>query len=150
MLMNEIYSGLWMGSEPIAPTQYYDEFDTIVYAASGIKPNYKKFPEKSLLYVPLLDLRGEKLEAGTFEKAEQMAIWVAKDIKAGKQVLVTCAAGINRSGLIVALALRLLTGWPGIKCVEEVRNKRVFALTNEDFVHFISSLLSREPLSLTT
>jgi protein-tyrosine phosphatase len=147
--MNEIYPGLWMGSEPIAPVEYYDKFDIIVYAAAGIKPQHKKFPNKTLFYVPLLDIRGENPEPGTFERAEQMAIWLAKEVKEGKQVLVTCASGINRSGLIVALTLRLLTGWPGIKCVEEVRNKRVFAFTNEDFANFVSSLLSCEALDET-
>jgi protein-tyrosine phosphatase len=65
------------------------------------------------------------------------ALQVVEHVRAGRCVLVTCMAGHNRSGLIVALALRELTGWSGKKCVERIRNCRYYALNNETFVNYI-------------
>lgn len=65
------------------------------------------------------------------------ALQVVEHVKAGRRVLVTCMAGQNRSGLIVSLAVRELTGWSGPKIVEHVSRSRPFALNNKTFADYI-------------
>lgn len=59
-------------------------------------------------------------------------------------LLVTCAAGRNRSGLVTAIVLHLLYGVPGDECVALIRERRRSpwgdALTNESFVRAIRTL----------
>lgn len=62
---------------------------------------------------------------------------VVEHVRAGRNVLVTCMAGQNRSGLIVALALRELTGWSGARCVEHISRCRPHALNNTTFANYI-------------
>lgn len=65
------------------------------------------------------------------------AAQVVEHVKAGRNVLVTCMAGQNRSGLITALALRELTGWSGKRCVEHISRQRPHALNNATFANYI-------------
>ena len=62
---------------------------------------------------------------------------VVKVVKGGGKVLVTCAQGRNRSGLVVALALRMLTRRPPSVIIDKIRSKRLGALSNRWFVRFI-------------
>jgi protein-tyrosine phosphatase len=62
---------------------------------------------------------------------------VVEHVKASKKVLVTCMAGLNRSGLVIALALRELTGWSGTKIVEHIQSCRPQALCNSTFEKFV-------------
>ena len=64
---------------------------------------------------------------------------VAGDITEGKTVLVTCAAGLNRSGLVSALALCGL-GWTPNEAINAVREARPGALFNQQFVKVIRAL----------
>ncbi len=62
---------------------------------------------------------------------------VAQQVNAGKKVLVTCMAGLNRSGMVTAMALHLLTGWSGADCVEHVQGCRAMALCNDTFAKWL-------------
>jgi hypothetical protein len=62
---------------------------------------------------------------------------VAERVKSGKCVLVTCMQGLNRSGIVVALAVRELTGMPGKDIVEHIQARRANALFNETFAQYI-------------
>jgi protein-tyrosine phosphatase len=53
--------------------------------------------------------------------------------KAGKQVLVHCAGGINRSGLLAAASL-IRDGMSPADAIGTVRSRRPGALTNQAFV----------------
>ena len=64
---------------------------------------------------------------------------VANAIRAGQVVLVTCAAGLNRSGLISALALCGL-GLSPTKAIARVRLCRPGALFNIQFVKTVKVL----------
>lgn len=82
------------------------------------------------------DLRRHRLDryiGGWRDAARQ----VVEHVKAGRNVLVTCMAGQNRSGMIVALALRELTGWSGPRIVEHVSRSRPHALNNTTFANYI-------------
>lgn len=60
----------------------------------------------------------------------------------------TCAAGLNRSGLVSALTLHLLLGWGGKRCAAHVQGKRMtrdgrHALYNQEFVRALCRLPER-------
>jgi protein-tyrosine phosphatase len=69
--------------------------------------------------------------------ADDVARDVARRLKRGHRVLVTCAQGLNRSGLVSGLALRQL-GFDGGRAVELVRRARGRdALSNPAFAAMV-------------
>jgi hypothetical protein len=62
---------------------------------------------------------------------------IAERVRSKRNVLVTCMQGLNRSGMVNALAVRELTGWPGKKIVEHIQRSRPNALFNTTFVEYI-------------
>jgi protein-tyrosine phosphatase len=64
---------------------------------------------------------------------EDAASQVVEHVRAGKNVLVTCMAGHNRSGLVTALALRELTGLSGQELIDHIQKCRPMSLNNETF-----------------
>lgn len=66
---------------------------------------------------------------------------VAQQVELGKKVLVTCMAGLNRSGMVTAMALYLLTGWSGKDVVEHVQASRPMALCNATFAQWLTDNL---------
>lgn len=75
--------------------------------------------------------------------AKMAAYRVADYVRRKQTVLVTCWMGLNRSGLVSALAVHYLTGMSGRDCVALVKRKRRDALTNPDFVRFLDALPPR-------
>lgn len=66
----------------------------------------------------------------------------------GQRVLVTCAAGLNRSGLVSALILHRVFGWSGEACIQKIRKQRkhprgLQALRNADFTRSLRRLPAR-------
>ncbi len=60
------------------------------------------------------------------------------DWKAGKRVLVRCQAGLNRSGLVMALVL-IREGYTPVQAVELIRqNRGDIALCNDTFVRWLT------------
>lgn len=140
---SEVIPRLWQGGAP-RPGNY--AFDLIVLSASEYQPSADKFPGAELLRVPLPDdWRGlsaaarKKLYAAAADAAEQ----VAAAHRAGKRVLVTCGAGLNRSGLITGLALRALghTGDDAIALIRRARGPH--ALGGKAFPAFIRAYQPR-------
>jgi len=56
--------------------------------------------------------------------------------RAGKQVLVHCAGGMNRSGLLAAASL-IRDGVVPREAIDTVRSRRPGALNNQQFVHLL-------------
>ncbi len=54
--------------------------------------------------------------------------------------MVTCMAGINRSGLVSAVTLHMMTGRSGKDCVRHIQQCRPGALRNPRFVEWLSTL----------
>lgn len=67
---------------------------------------------------------------------ETLASWVSDE----RRVLIHCAAGLNRSGLLSALTVRLLTGESGRVCVEHVRQRKPGSLINGTFNRYLNEL----------
>jgi Dual specificity phosphatase, catalytic domain len=58
----------------------------------------------------------------------------------GRRVLVACAGGRNRSGLVLGLALRELLGCSGAEALRLVQSRRENSLNNETFARHLASL----------
>ncbi len=76
----------------------------------------------------------------------EVAAFVASLVRSGRRTLVHCTEGLNRSGVVVALALTDL-GWTVADAIELVRARR--GLTDDGFPalsnrHFVDWLLAEE------
>lgn len=125
---SEIIPGLWQGGEPPLGTAVaLHGFHTLVLCAREIQPDKEQFPGVEVIYAPNDDEPSKyPFTLKDLKVAVKASSGVASALLEGHNVLVTCAAGINRSGLVVALTLHRLYGWGGAKCIEHVRKKRGF------------------------
>lgn len=143
---DEILPGLWLGGThdehdlrwgrpahelpPIGP----DQFQTIVTLYAWARP--ADWFVKELRY-GIYD--GDMSDFDTADLHELVAT-AHRDWKAGKQVLVRCQAGINRSGLIMALVL-IREGFSAEAAIELMRDKRSRSvLRNEVFERWLLAL----------
>jgi protein-tyrosine phosphatase len=120
-----------------------ERFDAIVFCAVEAQPT----PDECAKLKPLVEvILAPNDDTGRPPTREELATAlrtseiVADRVRRGKHVLVTCMQGRNRSGLVVALALHRLMGWPGRQCVSHVRARRKDALTNRYFVIALETL----------
>jgi hypothetical protein len=140
---DSIVRGLWQGSAPPADgTLKKLGFDRVVLAAMEYQPEGRLFEGVRVQHCPLDDSLNLSREEAS--RAEQCAQSVARGIRRGENILVTCMAGRNRSGLVTALTLRELTGMTGAQAVAIVQSKRPNALTNPHFVTLLERLPSKQ------
>lgn len=118
-------------------------YRVLVLCAEEYQPPAANFPGlEDVLYAPNDD-SGAPFTALQQVIATMAAHRVADYVRRRKHVLVTCAMGKNRSGLVTALALHFVSGKSGRECVAHVRRKRPIALSNEDFVCYLEKLPPR-------
>ena len=126
---------LWQGGYPPVDSGYLrrEGFDVVVLAAEEFQPQAARFgPGIAVIHAPNYDAPLES--GGDISRAVEASREVARAIRNGKKVLVTCAAGLNRSGLITALSILRLTRLPGEKVIAAIRKARgPWAMSNEDF-----------------
>lgn len=138
---NEIAPGLWMGGHEYlgpegewTPAVVGGEFDAVYSLhfraghgpAQGVEHHVLEVPDDPLTARQLLAVR-------------DFALLAAESWKDGRQVLVRCRAGMNRSGLVVAQVL-VLKGWPVADAIDLVRERRSpSALNNEVFVCYLTT-----------
>lgn len=141
---NRIAKGLYQGSFP-APGSSVQRagFNAVVFCADELQPDPARYPGVRVLLCPLDD-SGRPMLADEWSRAVQMGVRVAHLLDRGARVLVTCAAGRNRSGLVTALALYFGYGHAPDKLAGIVRRARRApsgpALTNDYFVAALGSL----------
>jgi hypothetical protein len=136
------YGGeIWQGNADSA-LRLHPSFDLLVLCAEEFQPDPRTFAAGStaILYAPNDDA---KPTPDQLRIAHAAADQVARTVMLGRRSLVTCLAGRNRSGLVSALALHMLTGCGGRTAKNVVRKNRLgaAALTNRDF----NSVLDRIP-----
>jgi protein-tyrosine phosphatase len=107
-------------------------FDVLVLTAREYQPPDVAFPGVRVLRAPLDD------EERPLSEEERISVIrtareAASALEEGKRVLVTCAQGRNRSGLLSAIIAHMTTGAPGWRCAEIVSERRPGALTNRAF-----------------
>lgn len=133
MSADRVAPKLWMGSAPPTDRALADRgFDVVVLAAKEYQPH--GFRGIEVIRVPMDDAQLSDREAwAAYDAASQ----VVAHLRAGRRVLVTCMMGLNRSGLITALALKGL-GVPEQRAIAMVRGARgPRALHNRSFVREI-------------
>ena len=147
---DQIHTNLYQGSYPKPHKDLADHFDVIVYTAMEKQPTaaalkalpksvtVKKFPLDDDPYQPVTR---EQLD-GLVREARQLAGL----LRSGKRVLITCAMGMNRSGILTALTLMVATGCSGRTALHTVQTKRramddgTRALFNPIFSRFVQTL----------
>ena len=138
---NRVAPKLWIGSfPPPGNILCKSGVDTLVLCAMELQPDSSAYPGIRVIHAPLDDFR---MDDRTNRIANNVAKQVAHEVLNRRRVLVTCAQGRNRSGLVVALALRNLTGASGRRCREAVQMARENALTNSSFAAYLDSLPAR-------
>lgn len=154
---NLVAGTLYQGSAPDNSPLLRKKVDAICFAAWEYQPRIKA-KHLSIIRARLDDSGMPMLQR---ERAE--AVWAANKVRTfldkGAIVLVTCVAGLNRSGLVCALSLMLatehstttpscLTSRQAIKAVRRARGPR--ALSNDYFLAFLESMDSFRSLCGST
>ena len=141
-LYSEILPNLWQGGT---------DDDDLVHKGSGRLPTYSDFKEFDVV----VSLSAYSLPMGwmvkeyrfgfpdgptsdeIYAELEKIADYAYLDWKAGKKCLVRCQAGINRSGLVVALIL-MRDGMSAEDAITLIRKRRSqYALENVHFVEYL-------------
>ena len=130
---------LSVGGAP-KPGFYGGPFDVVVLVSKEYQPAHgeiqgvivRRFPFDDSLHPTDTD----------FRTAWAAASAVTDDIMRGRRVLVTCNMGRNRSALVAALALHMVTGMSGADALKAVQARRVDllgvrALSNPAFRAFL-------------
>jgi len=139
---------LWQGGMDDV-IQSGDEFEVIVLCAEEFQPKRSIFlrpqDRASVIYAPNDDSETpiSKAQADIACRAARQA---AHEYRSGKNILVSCMQGRNRSGLVSALTLHLLYGMSGAKTIEFIKSKVPNALMNPSFVKFLESVQPIKPL----
>lgn len=112
-------------------------FDTVVLTAVEYQPSSALFPGVEVLRLPMEDVP-VRLSRAQFRAISELARMIKLRLARGSRVLVTCRAGLNRSGLVVATLLAREAGMKPVDAVRLVRAKRsILALNNPAFVHAV-------------
>jgi len=131
---NEVAPRLWMGGAPDSKRPY-SEFDTIVLCAGEAQPTFVRF-QGTIIRAPFVDT-GAPTQAER-RIAIRAAREVAKRLRRGQSVLVTCAQGLNRSGLVCGLALKMASSYHVTEIIDRIRKARgKWALSNPAFERFL-------------
>jgi len=111
----------------------------VIYAAAECPPlnhhvgaELKYFPNDDAMFpkgIPQYD--------ALLWNAKQAVPTVVEAIKDGKNVLVTCSQGINRSSLVTGLALNQLSSLSSWEVINLIKDKREGTLTNGSFMEMI-------------
>jgi hypothetical protein len=136
---NEVFPGLWQGSAPPEGADLAESgFDALVLCAAEHQPGPHLFPGLRTVVAVYLSDAGEPPTARELDSAVAASRAVASLVLSGRTVLVTCAVGLNRSGLVTALSLlQIEPTMTADEAVRLVRLARPRALGNEWFVDFV-------------
>jgi protein-tyrosine phosphatase len=135
---SRILGNLFQGGIPVEGTHLCKAgFDVLVLAAEEVQPEDWKFPGVHVLRLPMKD-EPKLLTPRQVKLLRSLSREVAWHLERGHRVLVTCRAGLNRSGLIVASTLLRTTTMSPTQVIRLIRQKRSpIALNNPAFVHAI-------------
>jgi protein-tyrosine phosphatase len=137
-----LYTRLLLGSAPASgPRLAQLGVQVLVLCAEEYQPRSKDFPGVIVLHAPMSD----DANPDNFDVALQAAERVKREWSRGRTVLITCLMGRNRSALVAALALVLMTSLPARDVVDHIRSLRkdpvgVRALSNPHFIAFLNQI----------
>lgn len=132
---SRIKGGLYQAGYPLgSPSR--EGFDVVVLCAKEFQPEPERYLGTRVIYAPMNDVALTPEIAGTAHAAASEALDLYRQ---GASVLVTCAWGKNRSGLVTGLML-VGEGYSGDEAVRLIRAKRPGALFNESFAEYLRGL----------
>jgi len=138
MSQSEVAPGLFVGSKPSAGRHAC--VDVIVLAAMEYQPSGETFPGAEVLHAPLDD--APLMREDEIAIAVRVAQRVARRLRAGRRVLVTCAMGLNRSSLIAAIAMSEIYGMSADEIITRIRHARgAWALSNPNFERLLRAVI---------
>ncbi len=113
----------------------------LLVVVSDEQPSTSSFrAHPNVLHLQLADSAEEAWTWNQLADVLQLAALVARSVKDGRSAMVTCECGLNRSGLLAALAL-LKLGHPAPEAIDLVRRCRgPLALTNRRFVELLETM----------
>jgi hypothetical protein len=130
---NEVIPGLAQASSWIPPNELLDDCGFDVSVDVGGWDQSKKMAGRRYLF-PLMD---DIPAIPDPDAVHMLGIQVASMVRAGDRVVVNCAAGLNRSGLVVGRAL-IAVGHQPAEAIELIRAARgPRALFNRTFERFL-------------
>jgi hypothetical protein len=143
---NEIAPFLYQGSAPAGGDHLAKVgFHLVILCAKEYQPPVELFRSIDVIHAPNDDNSARAPTRQELKLAVAAAKQAAERVRDGKNVLVTCMAGLNRSGLVSALTLHMLFGWAGSQCASHVQARRHHALCNPQFVRVLSTLRPKQP-----
>lgn len=127
---DEIIPGLWMGCNPTSIDQY-----DCVFSVTTHRTNYQIPVGKRVYITPFED--EDKIPPYEFLVSIVDEVYNQRNIQ-NRKVLVHCTAGINRSGLIVAMVMEYI-GWEINQAIAHIRKTRGdVCLYNKTFTDWLT------------
>lgn len=118
-------------------------FEVIALCAEEYQPRSAAFGGVAKVYhCPFDDDQEKPLAFATINMVKNVSALIARDLKHGARVYVSCNQGRNRSGLVTALVVRELLGTSGREAKAWVQVHRANALTNSIFTRYLDALPS--------
>lgn len=141
-----ISGSLYQGSFPPSGSTLANEhgFDVLVLCAYE-NPDVGQYEGVEVIEALGADVSGWPVDPGSVERWCQAARDVSARVKEGRRVLVTCMAGLNRSGFVSAMVLHEVYGWSGDRCVRHVQNAREDALFRREFCRYLRAFVREKP-----
>lgn len=139
---------LYVGSYQAATAADLGRFSLLVLCARDLQPTQAKLGFKGTILRPAFDDIAP-LPTDQAVRALQASNVVAEHIQAGGRALVTCAAGLNRSALVAAFAMkRLHSTWTADQIIQTIRSTRSKdALCNPYFCWLVTTACSVDELA---
>jgi protein-tyrosine phosphatase len=135
-LYSHIDGNLWMGGKPVISP--HERFQTVLSLDGWT--NYECHPHQRLIVVPMFDREEMPMPDGELlQLADEVNRWCNEG-----PTLVHCTAGLNRSGLVVALAL-MKRGLSADAAIAHLRRKRSSeVLHNKTFERWLRAFRERQ------
>jgi hypothetical protein len=138
-VVNEIIPNLFMGAAPPINVDYDKSFGCLVLCAAEYQPSSHCFPGLDVLNCPFTD-SADPINASMSDLIDRTSRRVAEMVKSNEPVLVTCLAGLNRSGLVTALAMSKFLKHDINKTIGLIKSNRApAALSNPYFVSLLKN-----------
>lgn len=138
----ELYPGLYQGSAPpLGGAVKKAGFGALALCAMEYMPPVGSFGKR--IYVSRIPLDDAELLETEAKIAWAAAHGLAHHVTRGTKTLITCMQGRNRSGLLSAMILHIVTGRSGSEIVMRIRSLRKNALTNTSFVRYLRQIKAR-------
>ena len=130
-----IYRGLDQGGAPADWYEVYEHYDAAIslVATQPITP----CPASKIRVIWKIEDWEMPEDAGSLWS---LVDFIVDLVRCNKRVLVHCGAGLNRAGLVCALAYRELIGCTGTEAEDYIKRVRPGALLNPYFCTFLRQL----------